>query len=282
MQSIYSGVVELSLSDTEIAEFYEKRFLPENLHLNEYIIIKDSFGNLVDKGKWTAEGFTPLKYKSITNNLLGRIKARNLLQELAFDLLQDDNIIGKCMVGGFGVGKSFLALAYALDSVISKNGKFDHVVFMRNNISTKNTVDIGALPSTLDAKLRPFALSMADIIGSETELDRFIEDGKIKLEHIGFVRGRSFRNSAVILSEAQNITQEQMAIIVSRIGENSILIVEGDLSQCDKEVFRKESGLVALIESLKDDAEFGVVTLKQNERSKFSALADKVMRYNTA
>jgi predicted ribonuclease YlaK len=123
---------------------------------------------------------------------------------------------------------------------------------------------------------------MADIIGSETELDRFIEDNKIKLEHIGFVRGRSFKNSAVVLSEAQNITQEQMAIIVSRIGENSILIVEGDLSQCDKEVFRKESGLVALIESLKGCPEFGVVTLTQNERSKFSALADKVMKYNNS
>jgi len=273
---MYSGMTELIYNDEEIAKFYEGKY-QQNFYINQYIILKNEKGDIIDKGKWTENGFTKLKYSKMNNLMFGKFNPRNPEQECAFDLLQNNSCTGKLLVGGFGSGKTMISLVHAMDFISGRNPKYDRLVYLRNNVPTKNTMEIGALPSDLNAKIKPWAMPIADILGEETQLDLLIEKGKIKLDHIGFIRGRSYINSIIMVSEAQNLTRELAGLIVSRVGEGSILIVEGDINQCDKYTFEKDSGIYAMAEALKGDMEFGMVTLKKNERSRFASLSDKII-----
>jgi PhoH-like ATPase len=272
----YSGVLELTLNDTDMASFYENK-LENKYFINQYMIIKNCSGEVVDEGRWTKEGFTKLKYKPIENKMFGKISPRNQEQRFMFDLLQNSSIVGKLVIGNMGSGKTMISLVHALDFIVGNKPKYDKLVYLRNNIITKNTNDLGALPSDITAKIKPFAMPLCDILGDESALDNLIQEHKIVLEHIGFIRGRSYKNSIVFVSEAQNIDRAIAALIVARIGEGSILIVEGDLRQSDKVIFEKESGICAMAEALKGDYEFGMVTLKKNERSRFASLSDLIM-----
>lgn len=277
---LYNGIKELVFekdeNDEKLALFYEGK-IDQTLFMNQYIILKDKEDNIFDKGKWTQNGFIPLKYSKINNMMFGKFSPRNLEQECAFDLLQDHSITGKLVIGGFGSGKTMVSLVHAMEFISGRNAKYDRLIYLRNNVPLKNSVEVGALPSDLNAKLKPWAMPLADILGEETQLDFLIETGKIKLDHVGFMRGRSYRNSVVFMSEGQNLTKEMASILVSRIGEGSILIVEGDIRQCDKGVFEQDNGIRALAEALKGDIEFGMVTLNKNERSRFASLSDKVL-----
>jgi predicted ribonuclease YlaK len=279
---LYTGIRELQLDDKGLVDLYEKKLIAPELYVNQYLIIRNNDGDIVDNGRWTENGFVKLKYKAIKNDMFGKFEPRNTEQKFAFDALQNDSITGVLITGGFGSGKSIMCLVHALYAIEqgSNKNRYDRLIFLRNNIPTKNTVDVGALPSDLNSKIKPFALMIGDILGSETQLDRLIAEEKIKLEHIGFLRGRSFTNSIVYVSEAQNLTQEHVSLIVSRIGQGSRLFIEGDLNQCDRVVFEKESGVYAMAEGLKGDFEFGMVTLQKNERSRFASLSDKILALN--
>lgn len=275
----YSGIMELTLDDPQLAKYYEGSFDFTGLqpYINEYIFIKNINGEIVDKCRWTETGAVKLKYKTISNSQMGKIKSRNPQQDCALDALQNEDITGILLVGGFGSGKTMLTIAYAIDQIINGSKRYDKIVFLRNNYEIRNSVPLGALPGTLTQKIKPYAMSIADILGSEIILDQMIEEGKIVLEHIGFIRGRSYKNTLVILSEAQDCTREHMGLIVARIGEGSRLLVEGDFSQCDKAIFEKDSGIYALAEGLKGDKEFAMVTLNKNERSRFASLSDQII-----
>ena len=274
---LYTGIQELILTDDLMANLYNGSYVNNELFLNQYLIIKDSSGNVVDTGRWTEKGFTKLKYKPINNDYFGKISPRNQEQTFAFDALENDSITGVLLTGGFGSGKTMCSLVYAIDQITRQTPKYDRIVYLRNNYDVFNTISVGALPGNLNEKLAPYAMSLADILGSVTQLNLLISTEKIVLDHIGFIRGRSFKNSLVLLSEAQNTSREIMALIVARIGTGSRLIVEGDVRQCDKEVFAKNSGIYYLAESLRGDPEFAMITLKKNERSRFASLSDKIL-----
>lgn len=264
------------MTDGDFAKVYEK---PSELGLieNEYVIVKDKGGEIIDKKRYDGKTLVPLKYKTIDNVHFSKIKPLNPEQEFLFDMLNNEKIIGKCVLGRFGVGKSFCSLVWALDKVVSQKSQYKNLIFIRNNINLSNTDSIGALPNGLVEKLLPFAMPIVDILGSKIELDRLISDEKLFIEHLGFLRGRNFSKSIVYLMEAGNITREQMALIVGRIGEESCLIVDGDVAQTDRAVFTKENGIVAMVEKFRGNSMFGVVTLTKNERSDFSTLSDLLL-----
>jgi predicted ribonuclease YlaK len=274
---LYTGVEELTFNDEELAQFYEGKY-QQNFYRNQYVLIKNIDGDIVDKLRYDGEKLVPIKYSKISGDFFGKFTPRSERQELAFDLLQNNSITGKLLVGGFGSGKTIISLVHAYNFISGRNAQFDKIIYLRNNISVKNTVDLGALPNGKNEKLLPWAMPLADILGEETQLNYLVESGKLQLEHLGFIRGRSYKNSVVFLSEAQNLTKELMSIVVSRIGEGSILIVEGDSNQCDKSIFEHDNGIYSLSEALKGDMEFGMVTLKKNERSRFASLSDKILQ----
>src|SRR5690606_14460284 len=116
-------------------------------------------------------------------------------QRLAFDLLQNDEITVKALLGVFGSGKDFLMLSHAVELI--KDGKFEKIVWVRNNVEVKNTNSIGFLPDGIEDKLRPFLAPLQDFLGGEVGLEMFMLDGKVEVQHLGFIRGRDIKNSII-------------------------------------------------------------------------------------
>jgi len=272
----YTGIREVVIKDEDLQEFYEDG---EQYHFltNEYIKVKNEKGEVIYLGKWDGGHTNQIKYEKMKSEYFGEIKPLNDEQKFLFNMLQDDSIIGKFVTSPYGCGKSYVSLCWALNEITSKRSKYKTLRYIRNNIIAKDTVDIGALPSTANEKLKPWAMEIADILGDEDMLELYIEQGKIRLENLGFCRGRSWDNSIIFLEEAQNTTPYLMSLLMSRTGNGSVFIAVGDTRQADKEVFIKNSGIDKAIEKLKGNPMFGLVTLCKNERSEFSSLADLLL-----
>ena len=114
----------------------------------------------------------------------------------------------------------------------------------------------------------------ADLLGSPTELFHLIDTNKIEMLHLGFARGRSFDNTIIIVDEAANLTFEHVALLISRVGKNSIIIFLGDLRQIDRPVFEKNSGLERMSERLTGNKLYGSVFLSKTERSATACLSE--------
>jgi len=269
----YNGYKEVIISeDEELARHYETSENKWGLLNNEFLIIKDKNGNVIDKQRYVeGKGFVQLSYKLIDNMYTGKIKPRNINQELAFDLFQNKNITIKVIFGKHGSGKDLIMSAHALNMI--QRGLYDKLIFVRNNYGVKNSKEVGFLKGDINEKLLPFAMPLADHVGGVDGLKMLIDQRKIELQHFGFIRGRDIKNSIVYVSEAENMTKEHIQLLISRIGEGSTLWLNGDFKQVDADIFERNSGLKQIIKCLKGNELFGCVELNVTERSKTAQLA---------
>jgi phosphate starvation-inducible PhoH-like protein len=165
-----------------------------------------------------------------------------------------------------GTGKTFLACAEALK--LLKNPELPyHKIILVKSVTTLKDEEIGYLKGTMEEKMEPFMDSFLDnfnkIIGEV--LTHKLRDAKyIEIKPIAYVRGRSIDKSIIIIDEAQNISLDNMRTLMTRIGENSKLIILGDVKQKDIRN-RKESSLEVVIERFKDKPNFGTVELRNEE-----------------
>ena len=120
----------------------------------------------------------------------------------------------------------------------------------------------------------PYAMPMADYLGGKDELNEMLEAGSIELENLGALRGRSWDNTIIYCSEAENFTKEHIQLLIGRVGKNTQLWINGDYRQVDGKVFEANNGLMMAIERLKGQRLFGFVKLHKVERSDTAALAD--------
>lgn len=267
----YTGYLQVTMTDDEMAKFYEDKTNKFGLLTNQYLLIKNINGEVVDKLKWNGNEFIGLRYEAVQHKLTDRIKPRNVKQELLFDMLQDKQSKIKIIEGLHGTGKTLIMMVHALSMI--ERGKFDKIVYVVQNQQVSNTNDIGALPGTLEEKLLPYTSIIADKVGGQFGLDMLLSERKLEVVPLAFLRGRNFSNSIVVMSEAENTTTQHMKLILSRLEESSILIMDGDFKQTDKEVFKSNNGLNKVIERLKGYKEFATVTLTDVERSRVANLA---------
>jgi PhoH-like ATPase len=270
-----TGIRTVTLTDVDIAALYEGKYKTD-LETNQYLFIKDERDQIIEKRKWDGNSLVPLKFKPIDSHRIGKIKPVNDEQQALFDLLQDESITVKQITGVAGSGKNYCAFTYALEAIDNwGKGKsiYKKIVMIRNNIEVKNSCPLGALPAGINEKLLPFAMPAVDLLGSQAELFRLLEDERIELLHLGFARGRSFENSIVIVDESENLTGEHVTLLVSRIGKNSVIMFLGDTAQSDKVVFEENSGLERLSDRLTGNKLYGSVHLIKTERSETAALA---------
>lgn len=242
---------------------------------NGYILIPnaDADGNTVGL-RWDGLRYVPIKYKKISNRFTGDIRPRNDQQRLAFDMLQNDDITVKMLAGTFGSGKTMLMVSSAIDMI--EKHKFDKLIWIRNNIEVKNTKELGALPGTLLEKLgaASFAGPLADHLGGESGLEYWIKNGQVEVAHLGFIRGRDYKNAILLVSEAENLTKEHIQLLLGRVGEGSMLWLDGDLKQTDEAVFENNSGMRKAISALTGNPHFAYVYMPKTERSETAQLAD--------
>ena len=270
----YKGYIDYHFStDEEIAEFYSN--IQNNtlgLMINQYAILYNPNGEIIDKVKWDGTCNKTISYKPISNDFVGKVKPRNIQQELCFDMLQDNKSTIKVIRGCFGSGKDYLMVTHAIQLI--KQNKYDKLIWVRNNVEVKDTNPIGFLPNDMKSKLLPFAMPLADHLGGESGLEMFINQGKIEIQHLGFIRGRNITNSIIYCSESENMTKEHIQLLIGRVAEGSTLWINGDNKQVDDKVFERNNGLSILVDKLKGNQKFATVTLQKTERSETAALAD--------
>ena len=247
---------------------------PFDLQQNEYINFYNTNTNSNNIYCWNGYSYSNLEYKDIHSHFMGDIKPRNDEQKMLFNLLQNYNIKVKTVLGKFGSGKTYIMLAHAIDMV--QRGKFDKIVFIRNNIQVKDTKDIGSLPGSMVDKIFEYLMPIADHVGGTDGLLSLIDEHIIEPVHLGFIRGRDFKRTIIFCDECENLTKQHVQLILGRAAEGSQVWFAGDLKQTDNITFEKNSGLIALIDKLRGHPLFGMVRLVKSERSEIAQLADEL------
>lgn len=183
------------------------------------------------------------------------IIARSKKQSDYLNALQSENIV--MALGPAGTGKSYLAVSVAVTMLMEK--KIDRVILSRPAVEAGERLGFlpGDMKEKVDPYLRPLYDALYDLFGFE-QIQRKIDNGSIEIAPLAFMRGRTLKNSFAILDEAQNATLTQIKMFLTRIGENSKLVVNGDPSQIDL-INKSHSGLIKSKKILKDIKEIKVV-----------------------
>lgn len=237
--------------------------------VNEYCKIYEGT-ELRDVLFWDGEKYRNLKYKEFKSILGEKIAPRNLEQKMYLDLLQNDDIPVKLCVSKFGTGKSYLALNYALHEI--QAGRYDRLIFIKNNLNVKGAGTLAALPGNETEKLMPWLRQIEDHIGIQ-KFEEYLGSGIIEPAHLSSLRGRDLKNCIVLVDEAENLLDTNIQLLLGRISEGSIIIFCADVKQCDYDKIKK-SGIPKMIERLYGHKRFGMVRLLTTERSEVAAMAD--------
>jgi PhoH-like ATPase len=211
------------------------------------------------------------------------ITPRNAEQSFAFEMLNDPDIKLVGITGKAGTGKTLLALASAL----SQHNEYSQILLARPIVSLSNK-DLGYLPGDEKAKIGPYMQPLFDNlnviksqIGSSNEgaaLEEMQKSGKLEIEALAYIRGRSLNETYVIVDEAQNLTPHEVKTIITRAGENTKVVFTGDLQQIDSPYLDAQSnGLAYMIDKMKGQKIFGHANLVKGERSELSELASDLL-----
>jgi PhoH-like ATPase len=216
------------------------------------------------------------------------IMARNVQQTMAMDVLLDEDIKLVTLLGSAGTGKTLLALAAGMSKVFGEE-RYDKLLVARPIMPLGR--DIGYLPGDKDEKLTAWMQPIFDNLGyllgtrgahaqapesqsSEQRIGKLMADGKLVLEPLTYIRGRSIPRQFMIVDEAQNLTPHEIKTIASRVGEGTKLILTGDIGQIDNPYLDQSSnGLAYTIEKMKGVRLYAHVTLAKSERSELASLA---------
>ena len=205
---------------------------------------------------------------------------RNKEQQFALDLLFDAKIELVSLIGAAGTGKTLLATAAGLEQVMNKNGGYDKLIITRPVQPMGR--DIGFLPGNIDEKMAPWIAPIKDnlqfLFGDKTALEMQIEEGTIEIEAMTYIRGRSIANAFIIVDEAQNLTIHELKTIITRVGDNTKIVLTGDIQQIDNVyVDAVSNGLTHAVEKFKEQEISGHITLNKGERSTLATLASEIL-----
>jgi len=279
VSEIYTGQEEFEVDDpTLINRFYElggidPRDLDYDLHSNQFVTVK--YGNQSMIGVKTKNNI-----QHLTNNMgktIG-VTPRNKEQKFAIDLLTRDDVKLVTMTGIAGSGKTYLTLMAGLSGLQEK--KYDRIVITRS-LQTVGK-EIGFLPGDIDDKMSPWLSPILDNFRTAfkdvTYFEMMRQKGQIEVSPLAFIRGRTFNNTFLIVDEAQNSTIHELKTIITRIGENSKVVLLGDTDQIDTPYLDSLSnGLTIIVEKFKQYDISGHITLLKGERSELATLASQVI-----
>jgi PhoH-like ATPase len=286
---LYSGYAEIVVDDQMIDQFYsdEDVYLDESLKIKLYkhqFIMLQSSANPKKTALCCFKGYRlPLeKIIGEKRDLSWGIIPRNKEQAFSYDLLFDDDIPLVTLIGKAGSGKTLVALAAAIEQTLGMGENKYRRVLVSRPVQPLGK-DIGFLPGTMEEKMLPWLKPIQDnlqlILGNDkTMLQSYMERGQIEIEALTYIRGRSISNAYIIIDEAQNLTAHEVKTIITRVGENTKIVLTGDIEQIDN-VYTNETsnGLAYAIEKFKESDLAGHITFKKGERSRIATEAAKIL-----
>ena len=200
-------------------------------------------------------------FKQLIKTPKKSVIARSEKQSEYIKALKENDII--MSLGPAGTGKSFLAVSVAITLLMEK--KIDRVILSRPAVEAGEKLGFlpGDMKEKVDPYLRPLYDALYELFGAD-KIEKKIETGEIEIAPLAFMRGRTLKNCFAILDEAQNATETQIKMFLTRIGENSKLVVNGDPSQVDL-INKRDSGLIKSKNILKDLSEIKIIEFDHND-----------------
>ena len=285
---LYSGFAEYLVDDQRIDQFYEgeKIFIDKEefkLYPNQFLMMVSNSNPKKTALARFVNYSTQLEKVNGFKKMTWGVKPRNKEQEFTLNLLMNKSIPVVTLVGKAGSGKTLLAIAAGLEQVIetSKEHKYRRLVVSRPVQPLGK--DIGFLPGTLEEKMTPWLAPIEDnlkfLMGNDKIiLQQYVDKGFIEIEALTYIRGRSITDAYIIIDEAQNLTSHELKTILTRVGENTKIVLTGDIEQIDNIYIDETSnGLAHAVEKFKEYELSGHVTLIKGERSKVATLAAKIL-----
>lgn len=273
----WSGIVEANVAHTLIDSLYEgekiKHELAQTSPVHTGVVLHS------EKGSALAKVTSDKKLQLVRGDRSAfGLHGRSAEQRIALDLLLD-NEIGIVSLGGrAGTGKSALALCAGLEAVLERRQHKKVVIF--RPLYAVGGQELGYLPGSEGEKMSPWAQAVFDTLGalvSQQVIDEILERGLIEVLPLTHIRGRSLHDSFVIVDEAQSLERGVLLTVLSRMGQNSRVVLTHDVAQRDNIRVGRHDGVVAVVESLKGHPLFAHVTLTRSERSAIAALVTEML-----
>ena len=283
VDSGWTGVTERTISPMEMADLWHHERLaladldPDaelaDLPCHTGVILHSARGSAL--GRITAD--KQLALVRGDRDVFG-VHGRSAEQRIAIDLLRDKEIGIVSLGGRAGTGKSALALCAGLDAVLERNEHRKVLVF--RPIYAVGGQDLGYLPGSEAEKMNPWAQAVFDTLGalvSRDVVDEVMARGLLEVLPLTHIRGRSLHDSFVIVDEAQSLERNVLLTVLSRIGQDSRVVLTHDVAQRDNLRVGRHDGVAAVIEALKGHPLFAHVTLTRSERSPVAALVTELL-----
>jgi len=288
ISDMYTGLKILdNVGEELLDEFYQK---PCEIHISRLGIKDEFFSNenfIIKNGSKSALGIfdeASQNLKRVQPRTCYGIKPRNSEQTFALNAMLNPDIPLVTLSGKAGTGKTLLALAAALE-----NKHLYRQIFVARPVVPLSNKDIGFLPGDVASKLDPYMQPLYDNLSviqnhfnennaNSKQIRQLLEEEKIVITPISYIRGRSIVKVFFIVDEAQNLTPHEVKTIITRAGEGTKIVFTGDIFQIDHPYLDSQTnGLAFIIEKMKGQRVYAHINLEKGERSELAELAAKIL-----
>ena len=273
----YTGVAQLDVPDDVVSGLYLDGHAEvpgaRKLPVNTGLVVRSSAGSALARVQRDGQARVVAADKDVFG-----VQGRSAEQRLAIDLLLDPSVGIVSLGGRAGTGKSALALCAGLETVLERREHRRIMVF--RPLYAVGGQDLGYLPGTEEEKMNPWGQAVFDTLSavvSPAVVDDVVARGMLEVLPLTHIRGRSLHDAWVIVDEAQSLERNVLLTALSRIGQNSKVVLTHDVAQRDNLRVGRHDGVMAVVEALKGQELFGHVTLTRSERSPIAALVTDVL-----
>lgn len=251
-----------NVSDDKLEKYFQGFDLDE-LVMNQYVVSEDE----------KIYRFDGKKLDTIKTKKLKNMKAKNIEQKMAFDLLDRKDVPIKILIGPPGTGKSAIGLAFGVDAIT--DGDSEKLIVVRHNVESGRK--LGHLPGTLDEKSEVWVENIIDLLeGKEFEYAKLKQQNKIEIQMPAMCQGKNFRGFTLV-DECQNLSKDQVLLLGSRIVDNGQIVFCGDTNQIADREFKTNNGLKLMLDKLVGHPLVGVVMLTEVVRGPVAAVFAKLL-----
>jgi PhoH-like ATPase len=283
---LYKGKTEINYEDSEMIDrlyndgkLQVEEVMEEEPTSNHFFILKNHSSSAL--GYYNAKsGFV----EPVKKNTAYGVTPRNAEQTFALQAIMNPDNLLVTITGAAGTGKTLLALAGALEQ-----RRNYHQIYLARPIVPLSNRDIGYLPGDISSKIDPYMQPLWDNLSfiknqfqesskPYKKVDEMLENDKLRIIPLAYIRGRSLSNVIFIVDEAQNLTPHEVKTIITRAGENTKIIFTGDIYQIDTPYLDTQSnGLSFLVDRMHDNDLYAHINLEKGERSELANLASKLL-----
>ena len=280
VDSGWTGLADITLGSDQMSALYDAESmdtdLVDGIPVNTGLVIHSDRGSALGR----VTGKHSFRLVRGDRDVFG-LHGRSAEQRVAIDMLLDPEVGIISLGGRAGTGKSALALCAGLEAVLEKQQHRKIMVF--RPLYAVGGQELGFLPGDASEKMNPWAQAVFDTLGSivsQNVIDEVIERNILEVLPLTHIRGRSLHDAFVIVDEAQSLERNVLLTVLSRIGQNSRVVLTHDVAQRDNLRVGRHDGVASVIETLKGHPLFGHMTLTRSERSAIAALVTEMLESN--